>query len=807
MITTLTASRLCFVRRDSATGWDSRGAMQGMWADDGTPRTGAMLFPGMTDTDWRSRKISRIEMTMTFTNAGYSRAKTVGLYRGAQPDIVGSGGEMRGAFIGSFYTKTRAYKSVVTCAFDEANDPEVFSGLVGWLEGGVPTLVTWMDDPDNGWSYTDNYLRITACTLVITHEVAGSGGRLDKARLDAGETIALTVEPLDEADVTHSVEWAMGDASISAEMDGLTASFTVPMDWLYQMPDAASGAAQCRLTTYVSGQFRAVRTLPFTVDVPADVLPEFDAVIQPSGTDGGYYQHLGGAVIRAENAVPGLGAGIAMYSIVGAEGEVSASSSLTTANFREAGAHEYVIAVTDSRGRTREKIVSAAVNPLAEPVIHSFSVRRYASKIDDAGDTVYYDSLGGGYVWVNIDAAIDPAGGNNAAIAYILYGDKRIDVDFLGAELQIENGRNLITAKIPLNAAHGFTLVLSDRHSETSAFSRVEKSWAPVHLAGSGFGAAFGGFSTAVEAAPEVRTYWPLYGSDGFQIDGFAKEVFETLTSPFQPDESNPPRVLRAGRMVQLAGACSSSSSISGSITEHTILTLPRAYWPAHDVYQVCQGGTTRIWLMHVDTSGQVTFSRYHYGSGYESLSAGSQLLLNAAWIAMDSPVETPDDGGDDAELTYFTYPESAMTSDSSQSCVASVSSRQSSTYAAYRAFDNERGNAWASASGESSAWIQLQMPQALKKISVKAYTWSSSNKYKGDPISGAVMGSNDGALWTTIGTFSGWSEGDGGLLGEVVCDNSDAYSYVRLNITAWTSGKSYVAIGYITITGGVPVE
>ena len=40
-----------------------------------------------------------------------------------------------------------------------------------------------------------------------------------------------------------------------------------------------------------------------------------------------------------------------------------------------------------------------------------------------------------------------------------------------------------------------------------------------------------------------------------------------------------------------------------------------------------------------------------------------------------------------------------------------------------------------------------------------------------------------------------------------VVCDNSEAYSYVRLNIASYTSGKSYVSIGYMTITGGVPVE
>lgn len=160
--------------------------------------------------------------------------------------------------------------------------------------------------------------------------------------------------------------------------------------------------------------------------------------------------------------------------------------------------------------------------------------------------------------------------------------------------------------------------------------------------------------------------------------------------------------------------------------------------------------------------------------------------------------------GGVD-NLAYITYPAAAMTSNSSQGCVASASSYYSSDQAVYYAFNNKQSPAWAAKTSDSAPWIQLQMPRALKKITVKVYRWNYSNNYKGDPVSGTVMGSTDGSTWTQIGTYSGWSAyDDSGMLGEIVCDNSEAYSYVRLNISSFTSGKSYVSIGYITITGGV---
>ena len=811
---TLTATKCAYVQTPESSAWNASGAKQGVYGAGSTPRVGAILFEGLRSIDWRGQSISRITLDFIWAKSGTSAVKTIGLSRGAQMSIIGTGADMIGERIGEFVTSGRAYGSETTNTFSADTNPDVFSGLSDWLQqSDSPILVLYIyeENPSGRWS--ENYASASAATITVEYEPAGSGGSLDKARLNAGETVTLTISPLaSDGVVTHSVAWNFGQVtSDSAALgDALIASFTVPMDWLYQVPNATGGTAKCLLTTYVDGVESATRGIPFTVDVPADIVPDFDPVIEPYLTTGGYYALLGGASIRIDNAQSQYGATIAAYRITGSEDVSAASAAVDTPVFQQSGEHRYMLTVTDSRGRTTAKELLIDVLAVGKPRIDAFTVRRYAATVNDDGETVYADSFVGNHVWISLSATIDTAGGNNTSTALITYSGAQIPLAWEAGAATITrvDDRSIITALVPLNSAYSFTLYVADRLNEITAGARVEKSTAILHLAGSGFGAAFGGFSTATEDSPEVRTYWPLYGSDGFQIDGIAEETFDTLASSFVPDETNPPRVLRAGRMVQLCGACSSSSAISGGIAEHTILTLPRAYWPAHDVYQVCQGGTTRSWLMHADTSGQVTFSRYRYGSGYDSLSAGSQLLLNGAWIAMDSPVEKPDDGDDDVELTYYTYPEAAMTSNSSQGCVASASSYYSSDHPVYYAFNNKQSPAWAAKSDDAAPWIQLQMPQALKKISVKVYRWNYSNNYKGDPVSGTVMGSADGSTWTQIGAFSGWGAyDDSGMLGEIVCDNSEAYSYVRLNISSFTSGKSYVSIGYITITGGVPVE
>lgn len=808
---TLTASKCAYVQTAKSSAWNSTGAKQGVYEAGGTPRVGAILFNGLRSIDWRGQNISRITLDFTWGRSGTSARKTIGLNRGTQTAIIGTGAEMLGERIGEFVTSGRAYGSETTDTFDASTNPGTFAGLVGWLQqSDSPILVLYMDEENPNFTWSKNYASASALTITIEYEPAGSGGGLDNMRVEAGGTVTLTIIPL-QADgaVTHSVAWKLGQAISDSEFLGdiLTSSFTVPMDWLYQLPNATVGAAQCLLTTYVDGTESATRAIPFYVSVPANVVPDFDPVIEPYLTTGNYYALLGGASIHADNARSYYGATITAYRIAGAEDVLAAVDTVNTPIFRTSGEHRYTLTVTDSRGRTTVKEISIDVLTVGKPRIESFSVRRYAATVNDEGETIYTDSFVGNHVWISLNASIDTAGGNNTPTAYIEYGGVQIPLawDTGAATITRVDDRGIITALVPLNSAYSFTLYVSDRLNEVTAGARVEKSTSILHLAGSGFGAAFGGFSTATESAPEVRTYWPLFGSDGFQIDGYMEEKITEFGPNFESySDLRHPYVMRAGRIVTLTGSCKPTANIAGSATLYPMFTLPEKFRPVHPINVVCQGSTYYQWTLQINTAGVVEFSRYRAGTSYAAANTTAMLTFHTSWIAADLPEPEPDPGNTD--LAYFTYPEYPMTSNSSQGCVASASSTTSG-YPVYQAFDNEESKSWASASDSDDQWIQLKMPQALKRITVEVHSRTSSNI--ANPIAGQVLGSNDGSTWTPIGSYSGWSKTQrGGKLGEIVCNNDTAYSYVRLTVTDRSyDGHDYVAIGYITITGGVPAE
>lgn len=133
--------------------------------------------------------------------------------------------------------------------------------------------------------------------------------------------------------------------------------------------------------------------------------------------------------------------------------------------------------------------------------------------------------------------------------------------------------------------------------------------------------------------------------------------------------------------------------------------------------------------------------------------------------------------------------PRHAMTANSSQNCVASASTINSSSYPAWHGFDETVNDSWCSTNTDANRWLQLKMDVALKNIRIEIYSRNSANTR--GPESGKVSGSNDGSIWTQIGSFSGWDGSQAGaLLGTIQCNNSTAFSYVRVNFDSWDSGS-----------------
>lgn len=539
------ASALAFVKRGDSSSWSYAGAMQGVYSG-GYPRVGAMRFATVHQIDWREQVISEIRLVASFAVAGGNYAKTLGLYRATRSGIGGTGNGIIGQYLGSTGTNGAAYNAMRTMYFNANSQPALFANLVAWLQSmSVDTLALYMGDGSPSGSYSANYLQITAATLSIDYEPVGSKGTLDKTEVIAGsDVVTLTIEPIeDEGIVTHGIAWRIGgveEGGIQLPANVHSTSFAVPIDWCSQITDSEAGTAECVLTTYVDDVEKSSRAIPFTVRVPEDIVPEFTASIAPYDTTGGYYQFIGGAQISALDAASPYGASITEYGVTGSE-NVNASGQnavINTPKFQQDGDHSYSITVTDSRGRKTTKTVECTVAAVYAPSITSFTVRRYSTVINDAGEPEYADDFAGGKVRVSMLAGADPAGGNNTITARIVWNEvggaesHRVNLAWPSglAQLEYENERSLITADIPLDSAYEFTLYITDEHTGATAYARVEKGWTAVHVSENGYGVGVGGYvMDGTPEAPVFRSYYPAQFVAG--IDGVTNYAAgQTLT-------------------------------------------------------------------------------------------------------------------------------------------------------------------------------------------------------------------------------------------------------------------------------------
>ena len=77
---------------------------------------------------------------------------------------------------------------------------------------------------------------------------------------------------------------------------------------------------------------------------------------------------------------------------------------------------------------------------------------------------------------------------------------------------------------------------------------------------------------------------------------------------------SEAPKYRRVGNTVEIRGTVKPTKEIAYSTDYTTIFTLPTGYRPNSSVFTLCQGSSHCVWLMRVDTTGNVGFTRYRNG-------------------------------------------------------------------------------------------------------------------------------------------------------------------------------------------------
>ena len=152
---------------------------------------------------------------------------------------------------------------------------------------------------------------------------------------------------------------------------------------------------------------------------------------------------------------------------------------------------------------------------------------------------------------------------------------------------------------------------------------------------------------------------------------------------------------------------------------------------------------------------------------------------------------------------TYYWLP--FLSSPNEQDCVLTASSEYSGNYQMEYAFNGLANNYWACAVSDSQRWVQVQLPYALRNITVKLVSPQGSAVQTANvPVSGSFQGSNDGSSWAALGSYSGRSTAAGSTTTHSL-NNSTGYKYLRISITSpGASSGVWTGFGDIRIEGEV---
>ena len=358
----------------------------------------------------------------------------------------------------------------------------------------------------------------------------------------------------------------------------------------------------------------------------------------------------------------------------------------------------------------------------------------------------------------------------------------------------VTDDSTLVTGTFSNSGNWVFKLVFGDADESAESVSVLPRAFANVHLSGDARGGVcFGGFSHGMGA---FESYYPAFFYNG--IEGVTNYSLDEVKTGGTWIDGKP--IYRKIVSMEMPNANTWYFSEGDNAIEDvgSLVHIEYAYFLASG--SILHGSTFYDTSLYLRLYCKIVDKLFQLCGWYAGSFAGT-----ARAIVHYTKTENEEPGGDEGEgdLIEIIRPAAAMTSASSQNCVASASSENSSGYAAWKAFNKANSDqyGWASKQTDSSKWIQLKMDVVLTDIVVTIANRNSAASIVNGITAGTIQGSTDGSAWTDLCTISGRDGATAGASTMHECNNETPYSYVRIRITGSTN-NSYAAVGEITIKG-----
>ena len=656
---------------------------------------------------------------------------------------------------------------------------------------------------DGSWKQFDGALRANKPRLTIVYDVPASVPVPDKSSVALGGSLTTDLIA-NEAGASHVIAYKIGETTLASYNIGTATShtYTIPTSAGANFPNALTAALTVEVTTTVDGESRGSVTHEVTLTLPEDAAPTASCSIARTWAEGVSSAAQLGAFVQSRSGATFDLTGTAKYGAtvvswqLGIDNRVytasGASASIAHAPIAGSGEVPYTYTVTDSRGLTRSYTGALMVLAWTAPQITAFSIQRVNSSGAQAVDgTCALASMQGSVASLMVDGA------EKNSLRY------RVQYRQTGTEAWTDSDEVATTAVSvdqswvlqadgadigSFNDMQGyqFRLMLADIYAASQAMDEMPTKEIRLSILEESGNMGFGGEARTDAGGPHYDFYGPVHfraGSTGQTV--YSAGEVETGDRwvdgrPVYRICGMQARAMAAGTMTDIALGI---DAIENIVRADVYLRQGAAWRPAN--YPNRNTLSVHTWLINnSDTAPSLR------------IIMGNDMSADAVSYAIEytKAEDTP---------TYYWLP--FLSSPNEQDCVLTASSEYSGNYQMEYAFNGLASNYWACAVSDSQRWVQVQLPYALRNITVKLVSPQGSAVQTANiPVSGSFQGSNDGSSWAALGSYSGRSATAGSVSTHAL-NNAGGYKYLRISITSpGASSGVWTGFGDIRIEGEV---
>lgn len=235
---------------------------------------------------------------------------------------------------------------------------------------------------------------------------------LNSQHINAGYDVIATISPKSSGYWHRFAVW-LGSESYTVDTAENSATFTIPMSWLAQIPNAAVGMGGAWLQTFSGAtQIGVTKYLDLYIYAPASVVPTLTGVtatLASNGVDASitrYVKNYSKCLLEITGAAGAYNSTISSYKITGGVFTVNAVSG-AVGPFGTSGDLTFTATITDSRGRTASATVTITVDAYNFPSLTDISAFR--CDVNGTADRA------GAYVLLKATPNTSSVGGQNSA--------------------------------------------------------------------------------------------------------------------------------------------------------------------------------------------------------------------------------------------------------------------------------------------------------------------------------------------------------------------------------------------------------